>query len=138
MTTPPDTTVRTGGCQCGKIRFDVTGAPDYPHTCSCGHCQKLSGGPMMSWVSFGFAGLTWTGEGGEPRWHYTWPDSKRGFCPDCGSQLCALDDGATSIAITFSALDDSRDLMPVNQSFSNTAVAWLPQIPATQHGIVGA
>ncbi|MFF8789418.1 GFA family protein [Streptomyces sp. NPDC015125] len=143
MTTPPrgdepmgmsaDSPLRSGGCLCRRIRFALTGVADYPHTCSCTHCQRLSGGPLMSWVSFPLSGLTWTGEGGEPVWHYTWPDSRRGFCPDCGSQLCALDDGANSIAITLSALDDASGLVPVNQSFREDAVSWLPQVPDAQH-----
>ncbi|MGW7439858.1 NUDIX domain-containing protein [Streptomyces sp. NPDC054849] len=133
MTSIPASVPRTGGCLCRTIQFTVTGPPDYPHTCSCGHCQGLSGGPMMSWVSFPLDGLTWHGGGGEPSWHHTWPDSKRGFCPRCGSQLCALDDGATSIAITLSALGNPPDLVPVNQSCRDTAVSWLPPLPDTRH-----
>lgn len=132
MSPTPDATVRTGGCLCRQIRFEVTGEPDYPHTCSCAHCKTLSGAPMVAWVSFDLAGLAWTGPGGEPNWHHTWPDSRRGFCANCGSQLCALDDGATSIAFTFFALDDPNDLVPVNQSFRGAAVSWLPQVPDTQ------
>ncbi|MEU3910801.1 hypothetical protein [Streptomyces sp. NPDC029721] len=79
--TPTSTAARAGGCQCGKLQFTVTGEPDYPHTCSCGHCQALSGGPLMSWVSFPLAGLKWTGAGGVPAWHYTRPDSRRQALP---------------------------------------------------------
>ncbi|MFE7804520.1 GFA family protein [Streptomyces sp. NPDC057430] len=82
--TPASTTARSGGCLCGKVQFTVTGEPDYPHTCSCQDCQGLSGAPMMSWVSFPLDGLAWSGA--EPSWHYTWPDSKRGFCPSCVMQ----------------------------------------------------
>ncbi|MFE3653335.1 GFA family protein [Streptomyces sp. NPDC059152] len=136
MSATPDTAERTGGCLCRKIRFKATGEPDYPHTCSCPHCKALSGGPMMAWVSFPLQGLIWTGEGGEPSWHYTWPDSKRGFCPTCGTQVCALDEGADDIALTFFTLDDPSNLIPVNQSFRGDAVSWLPQIPNTQHTTV--
>ncbi len=87
---------------------------------------------MMSWVSFPLDGLTWSGAGGEPTWYYTWPDSRRGFWRTCGSQLCALDDGASSIAITLSALGNPADLVPVTQSFRDTAVTWLPQVPDTR------
>ncbi|WP_327386887.1 GFA family protein [Streptomyces sp. NBC_01207] len=128
--TPASTTARSGGCLCGKVQFTVTGEPDYPHTCSCRDCRGLSGAPMMSWVSFPLDGLAWSGA--EPSWRYTWPDSKRGFCPSCGSQICALDDGATSIPVTLSALGNPSDLVPVNQSFRETAVPWLPQVPDTR------
>ncbi|MEV6978521.1 GFA family protein [Kitasatospora sp. NPDC093806] len=132
--TDASTAVRTGGCLCGRVRFEAAGAPDYPHVCSCPHCQKLAGGPLMSWVSFELAGFRWTGPTGEPAWHHTWPDSRRGFCPTCGSQVCAQDDGAPCIALTLSALDDASDLTPVNQSFRSDAVPWLPRLPDRRDG----
>jgi hypothetical protein len=142
--TQPDTTAntgdRTGGCLCGKIRFIVAGVPDYPHTCSCVHCQKRAGGPMQSWVGFPLDGLRWTGEGGEPTWYDTFPgETKRGFCPICGSHVAALDYGDTTIGINLSALDDQdgEDLVPVNQSFRGDAVSWLAQVPNTQHSTTG-
>lgn len=131
--------VREGGCLCGRIRFEVAGAPDYPHTCSCPHCRKLGGGPMMSWVGFPAAGLRWTGEGGEPAWYDTFKDeTARGFCPTCGSSVAARDYGDDTIGITISALDEQDDprLVPVNQSFRDTAVTWLPQVPDTQHNAI--
>jgi hypothetical protein len=83
----------------------------------------------MSWVSFPLAGLGWTGSGGEPSWHYTWPDSKRGFCDKCGSQVCALDDDADSICMTMSSLDNPREFTPIKQSFADNGVDWLPPVP---------
>ena len=131
---------RTGGCLCGKIRFVVTGEPDYPHVCSCTHCQKRAGGPMQSWVGFPLAGLRWTGEGGEPTWYDTFPsETKRGFCPTCGSHVAAFDYGDTTIGINLSALDNQDDprLVPVNQSFRGDAVPWLPQVPDSQRSTSG-
>ncbi|MBQ0890477.1 GFA family protein [Streptomyces sp. RM72] len=123
--------LRCGGCLCGAVRFEVPDAPDAPHLCSCRHCQKLSGGPVMSWVCFPLAGLVWIGR--EPVWFYTYPhETRRGRCPDCGSQLCALDDGATSIAFNFSALDDSSDLVPAFQSYAHDAVSWLRPVTDTR------
>ena len=135
-----DTESRTGGCLCGKVRFVVSGEPDYPHVCSCAHCQKRAGGPLQSWVSFPVEGLRWTGEGGEPTWYDTFEgETKRGFCPTCGSHVAAFDYGDTMIGINLSALDDQNDprLVPVNQSFRGDAVAWLPQVPNTQHSTNG-
>ena len=121
---PAGPALREGGCQCGRIRFQATGIPDFAHCCTCGHCQVLSGGPEMSWVSFELTDFTWSGPGGDPAWHYTWPTSKRGHCPGCGSQICALDDGATSIAVPLVSLDDPRELVPVHQSFQDDAPLW--------------
>jgi hypothetical protein len=76
------------------------------------------------------AGHADLGRADEPSWHYTFAgETRRGFCPVCGTQLCALDDGGDSIAFTLSALDDATGLDPMNQSFRGDAVAWLPRFP---------
>ncbi|MFE9469295.1 hypothetical protein ACFYNW_37885 [Streptomyces virginiae] len=58
------------------------------------------------------------------------PTEMPGFT--CGAQLCALDDGADSIAITLSALGNPGDLVPVNQSYRENAVPWLAPVPDTR------
>lgn len=134
--TGEDTAIRSGGCLCKAIRFTVSGEPDYPHTCSCPHCQIRGGGPMQSWVSFPKDTLTWTGTA-ELKWFETFPgETKRGWCPECGSHIAAIDDGDDVwIGINTTALDDSNDpaLVPINQSFRGNAVPWLNQVPDTQH-----
>jgi hypothetical protein len=131
---------RAGGCLCGRIRFSVRGKAVYPHTCSCPHCQKLGGAPLMWWAGFAPDRVTWTGEGGEPTWFETFEgEAKRGFCPHCGSRIAAIDNGIPEIGINVTALDDtsSPDLVPVNQSFRGNAVHWLPQVADTQNSVVG-
>ncbi|MFD0261271.1 GFA family protein [Kitasatospora indigofera] len=118
----------TGGCLCGRIRFTAAGAPFYPHVCSCAHCKKLSGGPMMTWVGFPLAGFSWDGEGGEPTWYAEFPGAGRGFCPTCGARMCALDDGSEAVFVTLMSLDELT-LVPENQHFRDEAVDWLPQVP---------
>ncbi|MGI5490914.1 GFA family protein [Microtetraspora malaysiensis] len=130
---------RSGGCLCGRIRFTVKGKAAYPHTCSCPHCQKLGGGPMMWWAGFAPKDVTWTGES-EPTWFETFEgEAKRGFCPHCGSRLAAIDSDVPDLGIVVTALDDTSglDLVPVNQSFRDNAVHWLPQVPDTQNSPAG-
>jgi hypothetical protein len=82
----------------------------------------------MAWVGFPAEKFTWTGEGGEPTWYNTFPTTKRGFCPTCGSTVAAIDDGSDDIGIAMMALDDHSALVPVHQSFKPNAVSWLPVI----------
>ncbi len=125
---------REGGCLCRKIRFAVTGEPDDPHICACPHCKKRAGGPFQWWVGFPLQGLKWTGD--EPTWFDTYPgETRRGFCPTCGSSIAALDyDDNTIIGINTTALDDQDDpcLVPVNLNRLSDAAPWLAQ-PGTKH-----
>ncbi|MFE3105262.1 GFA family protein [Nocardia tengchongensis] len=115
-----------GGCLCGKIRFRADAEAIWPHLCSCEHCQKLSGAPVVAWVSFPAASFTWTGQ---PKWFATHPTTDRGFCGECGSFLGARDtegECKDQIGVTMFALDDHRGLSPVHQSCKDNAVPWLP------------
>ncbi len=80
----------------------------------------------MAWVDLPSEGFRWTGPGGEPSWFNTFPDNRRGFCPVCGGNVCAVDEGADSITVTMMSLDDHSDLIPERQSFRDNAVPWLP------------
>jgi hypothetical protein len=33
---------QSGGCQCGKIRYEITEAPRLVYTCHCKDCQRLT------------------------------------------------------------------------------------------------
>lgn len=130
---------RTGGCRCGLIQFTVTGPAIYPHTCSCVDCQKLGGGPMMWWAGWPAEGIAWSGWD-SIKWFETFKDeAKRGFCPECGTRLAAIDSDIPEIGINVTALNNTSgaDLVPVNQSFRETAVAWLPQVPDAAASTVG-
>ena len=40
-----------GGCQCGKIRYEITEVPQLVYTCHCTDCQRIT----SSAFSLGFA-----------------------------------------------------------------------------------
>jgi hypothetical protein len=88
----------------------------------------------VAWVDFSLDTFAWTGVGGEPTWFNTWPTTKRGFCPHCGSLVAAFDDGGTAMGITMMALDDHSALTPVHQGSKDNAVPWLPVIETTDAG----
>lgn len=80
----------------------------------------------MSWVGFRRETLTWTGPGGEPTWHSTWPTLQRGFCPRCGTHLISVADDSDMVMVTtFSLTQQGSDLEPVGHSFRQRAVPWM-------------
>ncbi len=39
----------TGGCQCGKIRYEITESPTLVYTCHCREMRVLGGEPAEGW-----------------------------------------------------------------------------------------
>jgi len=119
-----------GGCLCGHIRYRVLAEAEFPHLCSCTMCRKWSGAPTLAWVEFPLAAFDWTGPGGEPNYHRSSDKTQRGNCPNCGSALCAVDDGYENISIVIGSLDDPDRIVPdAAHSFEDTRPKWWrPQI----------
>jgi hypothetical protein len=50
--------LRTGGCRCGAIRYEVTGPPVASVACHCRDCQYVSGGGANYAMVFHRSGFT--------------------------------------------------------------------------------
>ena len=76
---------QTGGCACGRIRFDVT-LPQEPHAylCHCRMCQRASGNVSLAMVGVRQEDVRWSRE---PDWYRSSPIAQRPFCSACGTSL---------------------------------------------------
>lgn len=117
--------VRTGGCLCGAIRFEASGAPLNPHTCSCTMCQRHTGALTAVWVEFPRDTVRWTGPGGAPATWRSSERSSRAFCQVCGSSVGAIDDAPT-VALLIGTFDrpDAVDLLPTAHSYRAKRPRW--------------
>lgn len=75
----------TGGCQCGAVRYAVSGEPRHVALCHCTDCRKSAGAPMVSWAAFAEDELTVTQ--GEPVTFNSSGKTLRSFCGTCGTGL---------------------------------------------------
>ena len=79
----------TGGCQCGGIRYEVTGAPQQVVVCHCTVCQRQSGS------AFGMALVVKEEDfriiQGEVKTYASKSAAGRAklgaFCPGCGTRI---------------------------------------------------
>ena len=115
--------IRTGGCQCGAVRFRIKGALRRPSICHCRMCQKQFGG------FFGPLGTVtgeteWTRE--EPSYFQSSVNIARGFCRQCGTPLTYRHPGGLEIAI--GAFDDRSDLAPQIQVNYGARLPWVETI----------
>ena len=87
----------TGGCQCGAVRFSVSGALGRPSICHCRMCQKAFASPYGALVSAP-EGLVWTR--GSPTYFQSSNRARRSFCAACGTPLTFEAEGdAVELAI---------------------------------------
>jgi len=98
----------TGGCYCGKIRYEAKGEPVLRGLCHCRECQYISGGGANVALGMPLSGFHYTK--GEPkvfeRVDLEQP-VKRQFCPDCGTSLASLPPAlAEIIVLKVGTLDD--------------------------------
>ncbi|MBA89359.1 MAG: aldehyde-activating protein [Phyllobacteriaceae bacterium] len=103
-------TARTlsGGCQCGAVRFRVTGNPGTSSVCHCRMCQKASAAPFLALVGPGEKPVEWTR--GAPAWFQSSSAARRGFCAACGTPLAY--DAPDGLALTVIAFDDPDAVAP--------------------------
>lgn len=78
----------SGGCACGAVRYEISGAPVSSVQCQCRDCQRATGSGHVNAMAFPQAAVMLTGE---LRFHDIRGDSgnsvSRGFCPNCGAPV---------------------------------------------------
>lgn len=114
---------RTGGCQCGAVRFKIHGALGRPSICHCRMCQKAFGGFFGPLVTIK-GEAEWTR--GEPSYFQSSVNIARGFCAACGTPLTYKHPGGLEIAI--GAFDDRSDLAPQIQVNFAARNSWVTTI----------
>jgi hypothetical protein len=95
--------VRTGGCQCGAIRFRAASLRDNPHVCHCRMCQKATGNFFAALIGVPLEDFTWTR--GAPSSFRSSDHVQRGFCSQCGTPLFFRHDQSQHISMSIGAFD---------------------------------
>ncbi len=104
----PSKEVRSGGCLCGAVRFEIAVPEPKFNVCHCGMCRKWGAGPFMAVHCEGPAefaddeGLTWYRSS---EW------AERGFCAKCGTSLFyrLTADPEAMLIVSSEAFDEADD-----------------------------
>jgi hypothetical protein len=99
---------RTGGCQCGAVRFRAKSLLDNTHVCHCRMCQKASGNFFAALVGVPLTDFAWTR--GEAAAFRSSALVQRGFCRDCGTPLFFRHDHNQHISMSIGAFDDPKSI----------------------------
>jgi len=118
--------MRTGGCLCRKVRYELSVEPQMFGLCHCKDCQHLSGGEPVAIVigprdSFKLIA-------GKLKAHRRTAASgnvvDRHFCPECGTHIVSRLDAGPIMAVRVSTLDEPPPLQPQFEIWASTAQAW--------------
>ena len=112
-----------GGCQCGAVRYCITGTLGNTSICHCRMCQKAFGSWGAALVSAPAARLEWTR--GRPSEFRSSSIVARGFCRDCGTPLHIRDDGDPNYDVAIGTLDDPSAIPPMEHQVGiESEVSW--------------
>lgn len=121
----------SGGCNCGKVRYQIEGEPVRVGLCHCETCRKQSGSAFSFFGIWSRANVTLSGELG------CWRSRAGGerFCPTCGSALFTWDENSDEIEVKLGTLDGPPSaLAPIYELWTIRREPWLaPLKDVSQH-----
>ena len=101
---------KSGGCQCGRVRYTAEADPADAYLCHCRMCQRATGGVAAAFVGVQVSDVAWDGE---PDWYASSPIAERPFCARCGTPLgFRFKEGSAKMDLTVGSFDDPSDFTP--------------------------
>jgi hypothetical protein len=123
-------TAVTGGCLCGRIRYNAQVYLHNGYICHCTICRRSTGQPAEITVLIKAGTLQYQGD--QPEYYTSSPHGKRGFCGTCGSRivwqaLTAEDDWLTNV--TVGSLDNPEEARMTRHICADTRLPWYDLAP---------
>jgi hypothetical protein len=116
--------VLEGGCQCGQVRYRVTGEPVMAALCHCSMCRRAHAAPAVGWAMYQEGQVSFPGS--KPRTYASSAEGRRGFCPACGTQISFTASFLPGlIDITIGSLDDPTAVPPTLHYWDSRRLPWL-------------
>jgi hypothetical protein len=120
-----DATKVSGGCLCGRVRYEAEVFLTSGYLCHCTICQKSTGQPAEITVLIKAGTLKYLT--GEPKYYVSSTSGKRAFCSECGSRLSwqslnAEDDWQSNL--TVGCLDNAADARVAFHMYADTQLPW--------------
>lgn len=109
----------TGGCLCGKVRFEASGRPYRVGICHCLDCRKHHGALFHASAIFPADAVAVTGE--------TRVYSGRHFCPLCGSTVFGR--SGDEMELNLGSMDAPDRFIPTYELWTVRRESWLPAFP---------
>jgi len=116
----------TGGCLCGRVRFQVAALPIFQLNCHCRVCQRVTGSGYTPVAAFNTDDVMVegdikyferTGDSGRKVWE--------GFCAECGARLTGKAETMPGLLLLQAGnYDDPNLFVPTMDIFTASAAHW--------------
>lgn len=103
--------VMTGGCQCGRVRYEAVVADPNAYLCHCSICRRATGGPFAAFINLPKAQVGWTAL---PDRYASSPVGRRSFCAACGTPLAFDYPDEDRIDMLVGSFDEPETLVPTH------------------------
>jgi hypothetical protein len=121
-----------GGCQCGAIRYTVSGALPPAYACHCDECKKQSGSAFALSIAIEWSRISVDGDvaisvgltyGGKPK--------LRCFCSKCGNRLWhRASEDSRWVTLKAGTLNNAAEISPRGHLWVSKKQPWIVIDPA--------
>lgn len=116
----------SGGCLCGRVRYETDAEPAWTAICYCRDCQRASGSGYMPVMGVRRADMRISGETKAFEVAAQRGPSTRHFCPTCGSLIFGGVEGPAdqTMSVYVGTLDDPSGWSPQIAIFTRSRQPW--------------
>jgi adenylate cyclase len=115
----------TGRCMCGKVRYESSQPPQWTGYCHCRMCQRANSSAFTVWIVFPQTSVRFPKL--EPTYFKSSPFAERGFCSTCGSPMTMRfpEEPNGILAFLSASLDQPENFAPTVHVGIESKMPWL-------------
>ena len=113
----------TGGCFCGRIRYQINEPLGPGRSCHCSRCRKAFSGTGSAYAEVKPGSFTWLSGQDNLTFHETAPGWGLCFCRTCGTTLCGTADDDVH-GVTLGSVDDDPGVQIEMHIFVGSRAPW--------------
>jgi len=113
----------TGGCSCGRVRYEIAVPLKRARSCHCSRCRKTFSGAGSAYAEVEPGSFLWTAGKDELVAYETVPGWGLQFCGVCGSTLCGTHDDQVH-GVTLGCVDGDPGVRIEMHIFVGSRAPW--------------